>query len=252
MMIVVPMLIQTLTFGWIFENLLDSKGTTRSCSAGALLGCRGRRHAVGQPAELGTRTPSMMPLGCHRHITVYDRVVVGSDGTPSALYAVDRAHAVVAEPPRRASSWRLGVQPGAVDGSSRGRRRSCSRRRRRPRHEACAATVQHLTSDRVRRDRAASWRRRPADALIESGLNPATLIVVGNRGLGAVRGRGAGLGASRDRASRDPRRRRSSRPRRPAKRRSHRPRRGSSRRRSPDRPRARGRPRRRLAYHANH
>ena len=32
-----------------------------------------------------------MPLGHRRSITVYDRVVVGSDGTPTSLYAVDRA-----------------------------------------------------------------------------------------------------------------------------------------------------------------
>ena len=39
MMIVVPMLIQTLTFGWIFENLLGSKGTNAILLAGVLLGC---------------------------------------------------------------------------------------------------------------------------------------------------------------------------------------------------------------------
>ena len=26
-----------------------------------------------------------MPLGAHRHITAYDRVIVGSDGSPSAM-----------------------------------------------------------------------------------------------------------------------------------------------------------------------
>ena len=33
----------------------------------------------------------IMPLGAKRSITVYDTVVVGSDGTPTSLYAVDRA-----------------------------------------------------------------------------------------------------------------------------------------------------------------
>jgi maltose/moltooligosaccharide transporter len=33
----------------------------------------------------------IVPLGSKRSITVYDRVVVGSDGTPTSLYAVDRA-----------------------------------------------------------------------------------------------------------------------------------------------------------------
>src|SRR3712207_2340345 len=39
MMIVVPMLIQTLTFGWIFENLLDNRGTNAILLAGVLLAC---------------------------------------------------------------------------------------------------------------------------------------------------------------------------------------------------------------------
>ena len=95
MMIVVPMLIQTLTFGWIFENLLGSKGTNAILLAGALLGCA----AV---AMLWVNTPHgdeesrVMPLSGRREITVYDRVVVGSDGSPSALYAVSRAHEIAA------------------------------------------------------------------------------------------------------------------------------------------------------------
>ena len=37
-----------------------------------------------------------MPLGAHRHITAYDRVIVGSDGSPSAMHAVHRAHEIAA------------------------------------------------------------------------------------------------------------------------------------------------------------
>src|SRR4051812_36869256 len=37
MMIVVPMLVQTLTFGWIFKNLLDNKGSNAITLAGVLL-----------------------------------------------------------------------------------------------------------------------------------------------------------------------------------------------------------------------
>src|SRR5918997_179866 len=93
MMIVVPMLIQTLTFGWIFENLLGSRGTNAMILAGALLGCAAL-------AMLWVNTPRpdedspVMPLGGRREITVYDRVIVGSDGSPSALYAVARAHEI--------------------------------------------------------------------------------------------------------------------------------------------------------------
>src|SRR6185436_4268258 len=54
---------------------------------------RARRRRV----QLGRLARHRPPLGGPRHITVYDRVIVGSDGSPSSLYAVDRAHAVAAE-----------------------------------------------------------------------------------------------------------------------------------------------------------
>ena len=53
--------------------------------------------AIGAVAMLWVNPPDeadespIMPLGSKRSITVYDRVVVGSDGTPTSLYAVDRA-----------------------------------------------------------------------------------------------------------------------------------------------------------------
>src|SRR5918998_1186210 len=93
MMIVVPMLIQTLTFGWIFENLLDSQGTNAMLLAGALLGCAALA-MLWVNAPRPDEDSSVMPLGGRREITVYDRVVVGSDGSASALYAVARAHEV--------------------------------------------------------------------------------------------------------------------------------------------------------------
>src|SRR5437764_9997071 len=53
--------------------------------------------AIGGVAMLWVNPPDeadespIVPLGSKRSITVYDRVVVGSDGTPTSLYAVDRA-----------------------------------------------------------------------------------------------------------------------------------------------------------------
>jgi maltose/moltooligosaccharide transporter len=41
MMIVVPMLIETVTFGWIFKHLLDGKGSNAMILAGVLLGIGG-------------------------------------------------------------------------------------------------------------------------------------------------------------------------------------------------------------------
>ncbi len=83
MMIVVPMLVETLTFGWIFENLLGGDGTNAIMFAGALLGCGALAMTWVNPPKENEESP-VMPLGAPTEITVYDRVVVGSDGTPSS------------------------------------------------------------------------------------------------------------------------------------------------------------------------
>ena len=90
MMIVVPMLIEKVTFGWIFTHFLGGKGSNAITVAGVLM-------AIGAVAMLWVNPPHeadespIVPLGSQRTITVYDRVVVGSDGTVPSLYAVDRA-----------------------------------------------------------------------------------------------------------------------------------------------------------------
>ena len=90
MMIVVPMLIETVTFGWIFSHLLDNKGSNAIMLAGVLMAIGGVAMLWVNPPDEADESP-IMPLGSKRSITVYDRVVVGSDGTPTSLYAVDRA-----------------------------------------------------------------------------------------------------------------------------------------------------------------
>jgi maltose/moltooligosaccharide transporter len=90
MMIVVPMLIQTVTFGWIYNNLLDSKGSNAMTLAGVLLGLGAVAMLWVNPPDEADESP-IMPLGGKRSITVYERVVVGTDGTSTSLYAVDRA-----------------------------------------------------------------------------------------------------------------------------------------------------------------
>jgi len=101
MMIVVPMLIETVTFGWIFNHLLDSKGSNALILAGALMGLGAVAMLWVNPPDEADESP-IMPLGGKRSITVYDQVVVGSDGTPTSLYSVYRA-AEVAQP--RRPSW---------------------------------------------------------------------------------------------------------------------------------------------------
>jgi len=78
MMIVVPMLIQTVTFGWIFENVLGGQGTNAIIFAGVLFAIGGVAMLWGSPPSETEESP-IMPLGSPRRIdNVYDRVVVGS------------------------------------------------------------------------------------------------------------------------------------------------------------------------------
>src|SRR5690349_1389981 len=112
MMIVVPMLIETVTFGWIFDHLLNNRGSNAIMLAGVLM-------AIGGVAMLWVNPPAeqdespIMPLGGKRSITVYDRVVVGSDGTPASLYSVDRAAEVA-----QAAQARLVVVTAYREGSA--------------------------------------------------------------------------------------------------------------------------------------
>jgi maltose/moltooligosaccharide transporter len=192
MMIVVPMLIQTVTFGWIFSSFLDSSGANAMTLAGVLMG-------IGAVAMLWVNPPAeadespIVPLGGRRSITVYDRVVVGSDGTPTSLYAVDRA-AEVAE----AAQARLVVvtaykegDPGTASSAAEGLHRDlygveAARR-------ALGKSLTGLTKERARYIEQRLVRGDPGQALLDTvGANPANLIVVGNRGLGASEGQRLG------------------------------------------------------------
>ena len=192
MMIVVPMLIQTLTFGWIFENLLGSRGTNAMLVAGALLGCAAVAILWVNPPRADEESP-VMPLGSHRDITVYDRVIVGSDGSASALYAVARAHEVAA-----AAEARIVVVSAFEPDGAGARREQTSDGRtlvygEESAREALRRSVKELTSDRIRDIEQVVMAGRPADALLRvAGQNPASLIVVGNRGLGAHEGEALG------------------------------------------------------------
>jgi maltose/moltooligosaccharide transporter len=188
MMIVVPMLVETVTFGWIFKHLLDSKGSNAMMLAGALM-------AIGAVAMLWVNPPDeadespIIPLGAARSISVYDRVVVGSDGTPTSLYAVDRAAEVA-----QAAQARLVVVAAYNEGTV-GADPSPSAGQRRELHgfeagrEALERSVTGLTKERVRYVEQRLVAGDPAQALLDTvGPNPANLIVVGNRGLGAEQG----------------------------------------------------------------
>jgi maltose/moltooligosaccharide transporter len=187
MMIVVPMLIQTLTFGWIFENLLGSRGTNAILLAGALLGCAALAMLWVNPPR-SDEDSTVMPLGAQREITVYDRVVVGSDGSPSALYAVARAHEVAA-----AAEARIVVVAAYDPGEAAAQGQEVDGRRllygQNAARAAMAKSVRDLTSERIRDVEQVIVAAKPAEALLRvADRNPASLIVVGNRGLGAEEG----------------------------------------------------------------
>jgi maltose/moltooligosaccharide transporter len=192
MMIVVPMLIETVTFGWIFTHFLHGKGSNAITVAGVLM-------AIGAVAMLWVNPPHetdespIMPLGSQRSITVYDRVVVGSDGTPPSLYAVDRAAEVA-----QAAQARLVVVTAYVEGD-RSAAPSPAPGSHRDLYGADAArtaldrSVTGLTRERVRYIDQRLVAGDPAQALLDIvGNNPANLIVVGNRGLGASEGQRLG------------------------------------------------------------
>ncbi|MEV6494945.1 universal stress protein, partial [Actinoplanes sp. NPDC051633] len=187
MMIVVPMLIQTVTFGWIFEHLLDSKGTNAIMLAGVLLGIGAIAMLWVNPPDEADESP-IMPLGGKRSITVYDRVVVGSDGTATSLYAVDRAAEVA-----QAAQARLVVvtayrsQAPATASTSAGLHRDIFGAD--AAREALGKSVTALTKERARYIDQRIVEGDPAQALLDAvGNDPANLIVVGNRGLGADEG----------------------------------------------------------------
>jgi maltose/moltooligosaccharide transporter len=187
MMIVVPMLIQTLTFGWIYENLLDSSGPNAMILAGALLGCAALAMLwVNPPAA--NEDSSVMPLGGRREITVYDRVVVGSDGSPSALYAVARAQEVAA-----AAEARVIVVSAYEQGSSFDHHDPVNGRTllygQDGARAAMSKSIRELNSDRIRDIEQVVVAAKPAEALLRVAEgSPASLVVVGNRGLGAEEG----------------------------------------------------------------
>jgi maltose/moltooligosaccharide transporter len=131
---------------------------------------------------------SVIPLGGQREITVYDRVVVGSDGSPSALYAVARAQEIASAAEARI----VVVTAFEPDGEQRPHEPVRGRKllygadaARAAMHKAVVA----LTSDRIRDIEQVVTPGEPAETLLRvAGQNPATLIVVGNRGLGAAEG----------------------------------------------------------------
>jgi maltose/moltooligosaccharide transporter len=186
MMIVVPMLVETVTFGWIFEHLLGGKATNAMLVAGVLLALAAVSMLWVNPPHTSEES-DFMPLGRH-HISIYRNVIVGSDGTDASMYAVDRAHAVAAEADAHVlvvSAYNTGPEPS--DLSQAGARREIYGKE--AALTALQRAVKHLTTDRVRNVSTRMVPGGPAEALLDAaGSDRQNLIVVGNRGLGAAEG----------------------------------------------------------------
>jgi maltose/moltooligosaccharide transporter len=192
MMIVVPMLVETLTFGWIFENLLGGSGPNAIMFAGVLLGLGGLAMlTVNPPKE--TEESDIMPLGAPRRIdAVYDRVIVGSDGSPASLVTVGHAAGVATAADAQlvvVSAYNPETQGNGADGrrANGGARQELHGEE--AAREALRKSMRQLQAERVRNIEQRIVEGSPAEALLEvAGDNPKNLIVVGNRGLGAEEG----------------------------------------------------------------
>ena len=173
-------------FGWIFKTPVGWKGHQRHIGGWNPAWPRRVGDALGESPHASEES-DFMPLGRH-HISVYERVIVGSDGTETSLYAVNRAHAVPAEADSHVlvvSAYNPGPAPSDLV-------RVDARRELYGKETALHAlrlAVKYLTSDRVRSVDTKMVAGDPAQALLDAaGSDPQSLIVVGNRGLGAIEG----------------------------------------------------------------
>lgn len=181
MMIVVPMLIETLTFGWIVEHLLDGDPTKAILLAGILL-------LIGAVAMLWVKVPSeadessIVPLGPpDGRLSTYTHVIVGSDGTDHTLYGVHRAMEIAASANARLTIVTAYLPVGTPD-PDRGREEIYGEEAAR---HALRLTVNDLNHYRVREYDSLVVQGDVAEALlVASQGNPRHLIVVGNRGHG--------------------------------------------------------------------
>lgn len=186
MMIVVPMLVETLSFGWILENVLGGKAVNALMLAGVLLG-------IGALAMLWVKTPSeadestIVPLGApDGTISAYDRVIVGADGTDNTMYGLDRAMDIAAS-----ANARLMIvtcyNPGPESSQAEGQHRELYGEE--AGRQALRRAVDHLNRFRVRAYDSVLIPGDIADGLLSASRGDRrNLIVVGNRGLGAEDG----------------------------------------------------------------
>ena len=133
-----------------------------------------------------------MPLGGPTEITVYDRVVVGSDGTPASLKTVRHAAGIASAADARLVVVSAYTPELEAKTTATGKRVPGVRRLLYGEEAARAAlrtSINELSNERVRNTETRIVEGSPAKALLEvAGANSANVIVVGNRGLGSADG----------------------------------------------------------------
>ncbi|MFT3832250.1 MAG: MFS transporter [Micropruina sp.] len=194
MMIVVPQLIETVTFGSIYAHLLGSDPTKAGVFIGVMFVLAGLAATWVNPPKASDES-SLMPLGSPRRMTsVYNRVIVGSDGTPASLATVGHAAGIASA----AEARLVVVSAFNADGAPSGQRPRGGDEHEelygeRAAQAAVERSVQELTKERFKLIERRIVAGTPAQALLEvAGDNPDNLIVVGNRGVGAADGEALG------------------------------------------------------------
>lgn len=194
MMIVVPQLVETVTFGWIYEQLLGTDPTKACIFIGIMFALAGLAATWVNPPKASDES-SLMPLGSPRRMTsLYNRVIVGSDGTPASLATVGHAAGIASA----AEARLVVVSAFTPDGASATRPPAGGDEHaeligEQAAQAAVERSVQELTKERFKLIERRVVAGSPAHALLEvAGSNPDNLIVVGNRGVGAAEGEALG------------------------------------------------------------
>lgn len=191
MMIVVPQLIETATFGWVYKHLLGSNPVNAMMFTGLFF-------ILGAAAALWVNSPKaddespIMPFGSPRRISsVYNRVIVGTDGTDASRFTVGEAAEVASAAEARLIVVSAYDANAGASGAADARALQGGRviRGKEDAEAAIETSIKELTKDRFKRIEGRAVAGKPAEAILEvAGDNPDNLIVVGNQGLGSTDG----------------------------------------------------------------
>ncbi len=188
MMIVVPMIIQSLTFGWIYDHLLHDNPFNAMRFSGVLFLLAAISMTWIRPPK---HQSPIIPL-TFRQIMDYRKIMVGSDGTESSLRAVQRAAEVASSSEAElVIACAYNPVPARIEAmlDTIGDTRMGQVRGEEHARAALALSAEHVNTARTRLAPGIVVEGDPAQAIVDAAVTEgADLIVVGNRGLGALLG----------------------------------------------------------------